>query len=151
MTTQTDFTDEQWHNVLEAPTSAGLIVITAERGGTFRETYSMAKAYADARKQHGSSELLDAVVAHKPETDHTHYRSPEELKQGGLGHIRDAIAALEQKATPAEVDEYRAFVINLATTVAEAHKEHGNTAAIGASEQAAIDDISGALAAPAAS
>ncbi len=150
MTTQTDFTEQEWHNILEGPTSAGLIVITAERGGTFRETYSMAKAYSEARQHHGASELLDAVVAHKPETDHTHYGSNDALKQAGLQHIRDAIAALEQKATPAEVGEYRTFVSNLATKVAEAHKEHGSSGTIGASEQAAIDEIGTALAAPAA-
>jgi hypothetical protein len=149
MTTQTDFTDEEWHSVLEGPTSAGMMVITAERGGTFRETYSMAKAYAEARQQHGSSELLDAVVGHKPETDHTHFHSNDELKAAALAHIRDAIAALQRKATPAEVEEYRTFVLTLATKVAEAHKEHGNAEAIGSAEQAAIDEISAALATPA--
>ncbi len=147
MTAKTDFTDEEWKTISEGPTSAGLIVITAERGGTFRETYSMAKAYAEARGQHGSSELLDAIVAHKPETDHTHYHSPEALKEAGLGHIRDAVALLEQKATPTEVDEYKAFVVTVSTRVAEAHKEHGNANAIGAPEQQAIDDIKAALAA----
>lgn len=145
MTTQTDFTEQEWTNVLEGPTSAGLIVITASHGGTFRETYSMAKAYADARQQHGASELLDAIVSHKPARDHTHYHSPEELKAAGLGHIRDAVSALQAKATPAELDEYRKFVAGLATKVAEAHKEHGSDGAVGPAEQAAIGEIEAAL------
>ena len=147
MTTSTDFTEEEWKNILEGPTSAGLIVISAERGGTFRETYSMAKAYAEARGQHGASELLDAIVSHKPETDHTHYHSPDELKQAGLGHIREAVAALQQKATPTELDEYKAFVVTLSTRVAEAHKQHGSDSPIGTAEQQAIDDIKATLAA----
>ena len=145
MTASTDFSEEEWTNILEGPTSAGLIVIAAERGGTFRETYSMAKAYAEARAQHGASELLDTIVSHKPKTDHTHYHTPDELKQAGLGHIRAAVAALAQKATPAELDEYKAFVVTLSTRVAEAHKEHGGDGPIGAAEQQAIDDIKAAL------
>ena len=145
MTTQADFTEAEWTNVLEGPTSAGLIVISASRGGTFRETYSMAKAYAEARAQHGSSELLDTIVSHKPARDHTHYHSPDELRQAGLGHIRDAVAALQAKASEAELEDYRAFVAGLATKVAEAHKEHGSDEAIGPEERSAIDEIEAAL------
>jgi len=146
MTTQADFTEQEWKSVREGPTSAGMIVITSERGGTFRETYSMAKAYTEARQQHGASELLDAIVSHKPETDHTRFHSPDELKQAGLQHIRDAVGLLEVKATPAELDEYKAFVVSLATRVASSHKEHGSDNPIGEPEQAAIEDIKAALA-----
>ena len=107
MTSKSDFTSEEWQLVLEAPPSAGMIVVTAQRGGSFRETIAMAKAYVEARQQHGESELLDEIVAAKPERDHTHYHSPEELKDHGLQHLRDAVALLERKAAPAEVDEYR--------------------------------------------
>jgi hypothetical protein len=125
MTTKADFTSQEWEQVLEGPTSAGMIVITAQRGGTLRETVSMAKAYAEARQQHGQSELLDGIVAAKPEIDHTRYGSPEELKEHCLAHIRDAVALLDGKATAQELDEYRRFVVNLADRVARAHREHG--------------------------
>jgi hypothetical protein len=143
MTTKSDFTAEEWHVVLEAPPSAGLIVVTAQRGGSFREAIAMAKAYVEARQQHGESELLDEIVAVKPERDHTHYHSPDELKQNGLQHIRDAIALLQRKATPAEVDEYRQFIITLSHRVAAAHREHG--VEVSEAEQAAIDDVTKAL------
>src|SRR5438105_2026595 len=55
MTGKADFTDEEWDLILEAPPSAGLLVITADRGGSVRESFSMAKAYAEARQQHGES------------------------------------------------------------------------------------------------
>lgn len=70
MTTKADFTPQEWELVLEGPMSAGMIVITAQRGGILRETVSMAKAYAEARQQHGQSELLDEIVAVKPKLDH---------------------------------------------------------------------------------
>jgi hypothetical protein len=120
-----------------------MIVVTAQRGGSFRETIAMAKAYVEARQQHGESELLDAIVAAKPERDHTHSHSPEELKQHGLQHLRDSVALLESKATPAEVDEYRRFILTLSNKVAAAHREHGQE--VSESEQAAINDITDAL------
>jgi len=150
MTGKGDVTPEEWTVVLEGPPSAGLIVITAQRGGTFRETYSMAKAYTEARQDHGASELLDEIVSAKPHVDHTRYSSPDELKQAGLQRIRDAVALLEAKATPEEVEEYRRFVVTLAEKVANAHREGGDSA-VSDAERAAIEEIRGALgASPAA-
>jgi hypothetical protein len=143
MTAKSDFSDEEWHLILEAPPSAGMIVVTAQRGGTFRETIAMAKAYAEARQQHGESELLDEIVSAKPERDHTHYHSAEELKQQGLQHLRQSVEVLERKATPVEVDEYRQFIVNLTHKVAAAHREHGQD--VSDPEQAAIDKITAAL------
>ena len=143
MTSKSDFTTEEWQLILEAPPSAGMIVVTAQRGGSFRETIAMATAYVEARKQHGESQLLDEIVAAKPERDHTHYHSQEELKQHGLQHLRDSVALLERKATPQEVDEYRRFIVTLSQRVAAAHREHGQE--VTDSEQTAVDAITGAL------
>ena len=123
MTGSADFTAEEWDVVREGPTSAGMIVSTAERGGSFREAFAMAKAFTEARKEHGDSALLDEIVSHKPEMDHTRSHSAEELKEHGLQRIRDAIALLEQKATPEEVGDYRRFVTSLAQRVAGAKSE----------------------------
>src|SRR5438105_11355015 len=103
MVAKADFTPEEWRTVLEGPPSAGMIVVTAQRGGTIRETIAMAKAYAEARRHHGESELLDEIVSEKPEMDHTRYHSAEELKESSLQHLRDALQVLEPKATPEEV------------------------------------------------
>ena len=146
MTTKADFTPQEWDLVLEGPTSAGMIVITAQRGGVLRETVSMAKAYAEARQQHGQSELLDGIVAAKPEIDHTRYGSPEELKEHCLAHLRDAVALLDGKATPQELDEYKRFIVNLADKVAAAHREGGRDEdPVSDTEKAAIASIVEAL------
>src|SRR3954447_17941393 len=97
----------------------------ASRGGMFREMTAMAKAYAEARSQHGASQLLDEIVAAKPQTDHTRYRSYEELTDHGLTALREAVSLLASKATPEEVEDYRRFVVTLAGKVASAHQEHG--------------------------
>jgi len=144
MTGKADFTQEEWETVLHGPPTAALIVITAQRGGTFRETLALTQSYIEARKQHGQSELLDEIVSARPSIDHTRYGSPEELKQAGVQHLRDAIKLLEQKATADEVDSYRRFVLDLAERVANAHREDG--ANVSPAEQAALDQLKAALA-----
>ena len=143
MTNKASFTDEEWKQILEGPPSAGMIVITAQRGGSFRESIALAKSYVEARKQHGASELIDEIVAAKPERDHTRYHSPDELKQAGLQHLRDAVAVLGQKAMSEEVEDYRRFVLTLAEKVANAHREGGQ--AVSDTERRAIDEIADAL------
>jgi hypothetical protein len=143
MTGSADFSPEEWDVVREGPTSAGMIVSTAQRGGTFREVFAMAKAYTEARREHGDSALLDELVSSKPEMDHTKSHSPAELKEHGLQRIREAIALLEQKATVEEIGDYRLFVISLANRVAGAKKE--GDGAISDAESAAIAEITEAL------
>lgn len=143
MTGKADFTQEEWDLVLEGPPSAGMIIVTAQRGGTFRETIAIAKAYVEARQQHGESELLDEIVTAKPEVDHTRYHSAEELKQHGLKHLHDAVELLKRKATADEVEDYRKFVLALADKVASAHREGG--ADVSDAERAAIEEIDASL------
>jgi hypothetical protein len=146
VTTKTAFSEEEWRSVLEGPPSAGMIVVTAARGGMFRETIAMSKAYAEARSLHGQSELLDEIVAAKPKADHTRYRTPQELRDNGLRHLRTAVALLESRATAAEVDGYRSFVLALANKVAAAHREDGRS--VSPAEAEAIDQIAAALGRP---
>ena len=143
MTTKTVFAPEEWTVVLEGPPTAGMIVLTAAHGGTFRETIAMSKAYAEARAEHGESELLDEIVSAKPKTDRTRYHSADELRDNGLGHLRDAMALLESKATAGERDDYRRLVLTLAGKVAAAHREHGQS--VSPAEEQAIQQITAAL------
>ena len=96
MTGSSAFTPDEWKVVLEGPPSAGLIVITAQRGGTFRETISMAKAYTEARQSHGASELLDEIVSAKPHVDHTRYSSPRNSSRRAWSAPRRGRAARGQ-------------------------------------------------------
>ena len=143
MTAKADFADAEWASVLEGPPSAGLLVMFAQRGGTFRETFAIAKAYSEARQHHGQSELLDDIVAAKPQMDHTRYHSPDELTKASLAHLGEAVNVLKAKATPAELAEYKQFVLAVAERVAGAHREDGQ--AVSPAEHAAIDQITQAL------
>ena len=143
MTGKADFSEQEWETVLEGPTSAGLIVSTAERGGSFRESFSMAKAWTDARGAAGSSTLVDEIAQSKPKVDRPEGGSTDGMKEQLLGNIREAVSLLEAKASPEELDGYRSFTIAIAERVAGAKKEGDDP--VSSAERAAIDEISSAL------
>jgi hypothetical protein len=60
--------------------------------------------------------------------------------------LRDAVAVLEAKATPQELQEYRRLVLSLAEKVADTHRESGHAeGSVSELERAAIDSITEAL------
>lgn len=149
MTKKADFNADEWSLLLEAPPVAGLIVITADRGGMIRESMSMGRAYAEAQKEHAATDLLDEIVSARPDVDPKRYKSPDELRERGLARITEAVDLLERKATPEETEGYKRFVIHLADTVAHAKKE-GGVLGIGGKpvsdeERAALEQIATAL------
>jgi hypothetical protein len=123
MTRKADFNAEEWELLLQAPPSAGVMVAVAERGGSIRESISIAKFYGEAREKGGESELLDEIVSAQPELDQARFKSREELKEHCLKTIREAVELLGGKATREEVEEYKKFVLGLADRVANARKE----------------------------
>ncbi|HUH81479.1 MAG TPA: hypothetical protein VLZ06_09145 [Solirubrobacteraceae bacterium] len=146
MSSKQDFTEQEWEQIIAGPPGAGMLVITAQRGGMFKETLSMAKAYAEARQQHGQSELLDEIVGTKPKLDHSRYHSPEELRDHVLSVLGEARSLLAAKGTPEELEQYRGFTVSLAHRVAAAHREGDGQDGVSEAEQAAIDSIEQALA-----
>ena len=149
MTRKAEFNAEEWSLVLEGPPTAGMIVITAQKGGTIRESISMAKTYTEAREEYAGTELLDEVLAARPELDPNRYRSPEEAHDQGLQRIRDAVALLEVKAAPEEVEGYKRFTLEVAERAAVAHKEGGflgiGGEEVSEAERAALDELAATL------
>ncbi len=123
MTAKTDFTDEEWTTILQGPPSAGMYVAFSQKGGSIRESFSMAKAYAKAKQQPGGSQLIDEIVSTKPEVDKTRMPSVEQMEAHLLENVQHAVALLRSKAEAGEVSEYGRFIVGLAERVAEAHRE----------------------------
>jgi hypothetical protein len=149
MTRKADFNAEEWSLVIQGPPTAGMMVIAADRGGTVRETVSMARAYAEAREEHGQSELLDDIVSSQPEFDRDRFRSPDRIQEEGAALLREAVQLLRQKATPDEAEAYEGFVRTLADKVAHAHREGGflgfGGKEVSDNERAALERIADAL------
>ena len=145
-----DFNAEEWSIVVQGPPMAGLVVMAAERGGTLRESLSMANAYAEVREQQGTSELLDEIVSSRPEVDPKVLSdSSAELTHSAMERLRAALEILERKAPAEEVQAYKGFVRQLAERVATSHKEGGFLGIGGKrvtdAEQAALDEIAATL------
>jgi hypothetical protein len=146
MTSKSEFNAEEWSQVVEAPALAAVRVITADRGGTIRESMSLGKVYAEAR-QGADSGLLHEVASSPPQIDPQ--RGQELLGPAGLDRLRQTIALVEGKTTPEEAQQYRDFIVRVADTAARAHKEGGflgiGGKEVSEREQAVLDEVTEAV------
>jgi hypothetical protein len=153
MTRKADFNAEEWSKVVDGPLYAGMRVISADRGGTLRESLAMGRAYQEARQHHGESGLLDELVKSPPAIDADRVRAAGgDISRLVTDELRGAMQIVEAKATPEEADAYKRFVMTVAQAVASAHKEGGflgiGGKQISDAENQALDEISAALGAP---
>ena len=153
MTSKADFNAEEWSTVVEGPLYAGMRVISADRGGTLRESLALGRVYQEARAAHGDSGLLDELVKSPPAID------PRRVREAGGNiaavaseRLRVAMAIVQSHATPEETDAYKKFVMTVAQAVASAHKEGGflgiGGKEISDAENQALDELSIALGSP---
>ena len=155
MTKKADFNAEEWTTVVEGPLLAGIRVVAAERGGTIRESIALGKAYAEARREQGQSELLDELVSDPPTMDADRVRAGGgDLAGVADKGLRDAVAIVSGKGTADELEAYKRFVLTVAQAVANAHKEGGFLGVGGKpvsdAEQAALDEVAAILNGPSA-
>lgn len=145
MTKKAEFNAEEWSLVQQGPFMAGMRVITAERGGTLRESFSMAQAYGEARRSPGSSELIDELVASPPAVQPQELGSSDDLARTSVDRLRQAMELVRSKASAEDAEAYGAFVLDLAQRVAESHREGGFLGVggkpVSESEQAALDEV----------
>jgi hypothetical protein len=148
MTAKADFNAEEWELVAAGPALAGLIVVTAQRGGALRESLAIGKAYAEAARDH-SSDLIGAMASGKPTVNPREFSSSEDLRLRGVERIREAVGLLEAKATPEELDAYRAFAMSVAQRAAEADKSGGvlgiGGERVSSDERVVLEEIAAAL------
>jgi len=145
MTKKAEFNAEEWSVVAGAPLLAAMLVISADKGGSVRETVAVARAYAEAKKSH-DGELMSALLAEAPGKQVSgQARTREEVVAAAQDGLRQAIAILERVAAEDEVVEYKRFVFSLAETAAQAHKEGGflgvGGTPVSEAEQTALDEI----------
>jgi hypothetical protein len=118
MAGKADFTEQEWEDLQQGVTGAGLLVSTAHRDFTdsFGEASSIAKQFA----AHRDSE--SALVRDLSSTRGTGFgliASPKEVVDGTIKALGSAVSALERKA-PDELEPYRDLVLDVVTAVAEA-------------------------------
>ena len=166
MTTQSNFTTEEWALLLKAPYAAALAIMAADPSGArgvINETLAISEAWEEANARSPKDALVnalflslatdEAIQAARNDWDAirlSRRSSPaaEENAASGIERCRQAWALAEQKASPEEAEAYRQLVMSVARTVASAARE-GRTGlfgpAISAAEQAALEKIAAAL------
>ena len=149
MTKKAEFNAEEWSVVTAGPPVAGMIVVTAEHGGSIRETLEVGKAYQEARQGHMGPELVEELLDSPPTIDPKGYSDPADLRFRGLQQLRDAVATLEGRADDDEIDSYRGFVLGVAERVAHRHKTGGFLGfgghEVSENERVALEDVREAL------
>ena len=159
MVKKTDFTTEEWENILTAPEMASIYIALASPGsiiGAFKEMMVFSKLIVEAEKEPSDNALVNAVAADfremiekkekmkMPEMG----RDPEEIKTQCIKSMRSLDVLLKDKA-PDESDGYKRWVYKAAQKSAEASKEGGflgiGGVMINEAETDALKEIAGAL------
>jgi tellurite resistance protein len=137
MAGKADFSDQEWEDLQQGVTGAGLLVSTAHRDFTdsFGEASSIAKQLAAHRTS--ESELVRELSTTRG-TGFGLIASPDEVVEGTIKALGGAVAALEQSA-PDELEAYRDLVLDVVAAVAEAK------GGVRDEETAAIERIKSAL------
>jgi hypothetical protein len=137
MAGKADFTEQEWDDLQQGVTGAGLLVSSAHRD--FTDSFGEAKAVATQLTAHRDSESeLVRELAGTRGTGFGLVASPKEVVEGTMNALGASVALLTEKA-PDELEAYRALVLDVATSVAEAKGGVKNE------ETAAIERIRGAL------
>lgn len=148
MTSEFDFTNDQWARIASTPYLVGLAVAKAEDSGflgSLRETRTLLHSIHDEP----DAEQPASLIAQAATTDVTeHYERfkaspPEALAVEAVDACREITAALGSVADPIEATAYRRWVLDVAWTVARAAKEHGKV--VSDAESALLGRIAEAL------
>lgn len=149
MTRKEQFNAEEWERLAEGPPLAAILVITASRGGSLRESLSVGKLYAEGRENKEAPELIQQLLTTRPTVEPGSASSPEELRTQTTERLRGAATLVDERATPEEAEAYKRFVIDVAQRAAERHKEGGflgiGGQKVSDAEAAALAEIAAAL------
>ena len=138
MATKADFTEDEWKAMESGVAGAGTYVATVDRGffDTFKEASALAHHLRDAHERSDSALIRDLATSHDRPFGLT--ASPDEMERSTVAALETAVAALTAKA-PEELPAYKALVLDVAQSVAEAAK------GVSPQENSALDRIRAAL------
>ncbi len=137
MAGKADFTEDEWKDLQQGVTGAGLLVAAAHRDFTdsFGEASTVAKELAAHRES--ESQLVRELSGTRG-TGFGLVASPKEVVEETINALGASVTVLGAKA-PDELEAYRAFVLDVATAAAEAK------GGVKDEETAAIEKITAAL------
>lgn len=169
MTDKSSFSAEEWNELLAATMLAGMVVIAADPSGIvgmLKESMANAGALADAQRNADTNVLIKSIVADFQTSEgRTAARekirqtlagatSPQDAQTKSLAALKSVAALLEEKA-PEDAPLVKSWLQSIGNRTAQAANEGGflgfGGVAVSDAEQAALDQLTAALAKPATS
>jgi ABC-type Fe3+ transport system substrate-binding protein len=158
MTTQADFTPEEWASLVQAPFNVAMLITVASPSlfGSITEAYSAAKTLTGMAKSAAPDQLLGAIFATYQNQDamkeaqpHYETKDPHALRQQIVVNVRKAAAVADAKATPAEAKSFREWLYQFGVQQANSSKEGGflgiGAVRVNEAEKNALAELASAL------
>lgn len=148
MSTQFDFTNDDWERVAVTPLIVGMAVAKAEDSGFFgsiRETRSLLATIAAGASSNPAAPLIEQVAAVDTEADYTAYKvlGADALAVDAEQACRELVRILDGTVEEPEALGFKRWIVEVARSVAEAATEHGTR--VSAGERDIIDRVLDAL------
>lgn len=154
MTQKTDFTEQEWKDLLQAPVTAGTYIMISDISvmAMPKEMKGMFKAIMTQSAPAAAQQLVASVVAdltakveQKEKFEQPQLESKEDPGQEVLNLLKQQIAILDEKATPEEKVGFCAWLMQVAQATAEAGREGGflgiGSTRVSDREKAALDEL----------
>ena len=156
MSTQKDYTPEEWKAISVAPFLAGLYVSMSDPSGLVgvaKEAMAVGRTIAETGLT-SSTEIIKSLSegfkagGQRPEMPDIPKRDLTAARAAMAEHLQKATAVIAAKS-PAEADAYKTWLLAAAKKVAEAAKEGGflgfGGTLVSDQEQAALEELAGKL------
>lgn len=158
MTIKADFTAEEWKQLLRAPSAVGIYIMMSDQNfvvGSMKEAFAVSSSIIKKTKGN-NSELLAAMLGEFKEREMAKQaqlkfeeKNVDAVKQTTFDALKQAARVLDQKATPEEAAEVKAWLYEVSIKVANAAKEGGflgfGGEKVSENEKVALQEIAGQL------
>ena len=158
MTVKTDFTAEEWKQLLQAPGAAGIYIMMSDPSfvvGSMKEALAVSGSIIQKEKGN-NSELLAALLGEFKEREMAKQaqlkfekKNVEAVKQTTFDALKQVAQILDWKATTEEAEEIKAWLYDVSVKAANAAKEGGflgfGGTKVSDNEKVALQEIAGQL------
>lgn len=133
MTNKSNFSTEEWEQLIAAPVSASLIIMVADPSvtGLLSEMKAMATTMKDTSPPDAAKELIQAVMefiqenaANKEKMEIPNFQDQANMETLQK-NLEKTSEILDAKMTPEEAAGYKKWILDVAQAVAKASKEGG--------------------------
>lgn len=160
MTTSADYTEEEWNELVKAPITAGVLIITSDPHVTsmMGEISAMMNAVLKQPVPVGAEELVGALVRDiKAKTENKEMmeqmdvkgKDPEQVMGEMLAQLKDVCILLDEKSGADEANGFKQWIMGVAKATAEAGREGGffgiGSVRVSEKEKIAMEEIVKAL------